>query len=73
MGRTGAGEVVSRRRGRMHAMVRMHLVVSVRGDDRRRVRPRTLRAQHGHRDRTPDREQDGHQDQDEDAQVLHVG
>ena len=58
---------------RVHLRVRMHAVVSLPGDHRGCTRALTFRAQHGRRHRTPDGEQDGHQDQDEDAEVFHLG
>jgi hypothetical protein len=55
----------------MHPVVRLRLVVPVFSNDCRRTRPLTIRAQHGRRHRAPDGEQDGQQDQDEDAEVIH--
>ena len=67
-----AGVVVRRRVVFVHAMVGVHVVMSVPGGSNRRLRLCATRAQHRRRNRTPDGEQDGQQNQNEDAQVLHV-
>ena len=64
--------MVCRRLVRMHLMVSLHAVVVVPSDHRRGTRPLTFRTQHGRRHRAPDGEQDGKQNQDDDAEVIHV-
>ncbi len=56
---------------RMHLMVGMHGVVVLSCGHRHRARPLPIRTQHGRRHRSPDGEQDGKHDQDDDAEVLH--
>ena len=64
--------MVRRRVVRMHLMVSMHGVVVVPSDHGCGTHPLTVRTQHGRRHRSPDGEQDGEHDQDEDAEVFHV-
>jgi len=64
--------VVRRRVVLVHAMFGVHVVMSVAGGSNCRPCLRAARAQHRRRDRAPDGEQDGQQNQNEDAQVLHV-
>lgn len=73
VGRNAAGVMVRRRVARMHLVVYLHAVMPVLSDDCHRRRSLTFRAQHGRRHRTPDGQQHGHQNQDEDAEVFHVG
>ena len=72
VGSDSAVVLVRRRVARMHLVVFLQVVVPVLSDDCHRTRSLTFRAQHGRRHRTPDGEQDGYQNQDEDAEVFHV-
>lgn len=65
--------MVCRRMFNMHLVVSLHIVADVPSGYARRARPLPVRTQHGRRHRTPNREQDGQQNQDDDAEVLHVG
>ena len=59
--------VVRRRVVFVLAMVGVHVVMSVAGGSNSRLCLRAARAQHRRRDRAPDGEQDGQQNQNEDA------
>ncbi len=65
--------MVGRQMFTMHLMVSLHVVLDVPSNHCRRARPLPVRTQHGRRHRTPNWEQDGQQNQDDDAEVLHVG
>lgn len=65
--------VVRRRLVLVQAMVAVHAVMPVPGGSNRRLRLRAIRAKHRGRNRAPHGQQDGQQNQDEDAQALHVG
>jgi hypothetical protein len=54
-----------------HVVVAVHVVVSMTSSRGRADRRRLARAQHGGGNRTPNGEQDGEQDQDEGAEILH--
>ena len=73
VGRIPAGVMVHSGVVCMHLVVCLHIVVPVLSDDCRRTRSLTFRAQHRRRHRAQDGEQDGQLDQDEDAEVFHVG
>jgi len=63
--------VVSRRVVRGQVLTGMHVVLTMTGCRGRADRLTPARAQHGSRHRAPDGQQDGEQDQEEGAQVLH--
>ena len=63
--------VVCRRVMRVHILAGVHVVMTMLGNRDGADRHRFPRAQHGSSYRTPDREQDSKQNQDEGAQVLH--
>ncbi len=65
------GMVVCCRVMLVHVPASVHAVMSMLGNLNAVDRHRLTRAQHGSRHRTPDRQQDGEQDQDEGAEVLH--
>jgi hypothetical protein len=63
--------VANRRVMGVNVVAAAHLVLAVAGISSRADRRRLGRTQHGSRDRTPNGEQDGEQDQKEGAEVLH--
>ena len=72
IGRVTAGMVMRHRMVRVHLVAGVHGVMALPGDSHLGARPSPFRAQHRRRHRAPDGKQDGHQNQDEEAQVLHV-